>query len=421
MTDALVEHKGAADEAFVQIAQIPRISIQAFCESPAIAQVVEQAAADRRMAKAQVKVNMGGVAAAIEAFRSAPTPNLIVVESTGERGELMANLDLLAEFCDSGTKVLVIGHENDIALYRALISRGVSDYVVAPFSILEFIQHVSHLYTASVGATLGRLIAVMGAKGGVGASTVAHNLAWSISTSLETQTVIADLDLAFGTAGLDFNQDPPQGVAEAVFSPERVDANLVDRLLSKCGENLHLLAAPATMDRPYDLQELALEPVFDVLRATTPCTVLDIPHQWTSWVRHALTSADELVLVANPDLANLRNARAILEMMRATRPNDRMPKIVLNNIGAPRRPEIAVAEFAKAIELEPLAAFPFDAKLFGTAANNGQMVAELDPSSKIVEAFEQIARRVMGRPEAQRPKKALLGPLLERVGRRKAG
>jgi pilus assembly protein CpaE len=421
MTDALVEHKGAADEAFVQIAQIPRISIQAFCESPAIAQVVEQAAADRRMAKAQVKVNMGGVAAAIEAFRSAPTPNLIVVESTSERGELMANLDMLAEFCDSGTKVLVIGHENDIALYRALISRGVSDYVVAPFSILEFIQHVSHLYTASVGATLGRLIAVMGAKGGVGASTVAHNLAWSISTSLETQTVIADLDLAFGTAGLDFNQDPPQGVAEAVFSPERVDANLVDRLLSKCGENLHLLAAPATMDRPYDLQELALEPVFDVLRATTPCTVLDIPHQWTSWVRHALTSADELVLVANPDLANLRNARAILEMMRATRPNDRMPKIVLNNIGAPRRPEIAVAEFAKAIELEPLAAFPFDAKLFGTAANNGQMVAELDPSSKIVEAFEQIARRVMGRPEAQRPKKALLGPLLERVGRRKAG
>ncbi len=421
MTDALVEHKGAADEAFVQIAQIPRISIQVFCESPAIAQVVEQAAADRRMAKAQVKVNMGGVAAAIEAFRSAPTPNLIVVESTSERGELMANLDMLAEFCDSGTKVLVIGHENDIALYRALISRGVSDYVVAPFSILEFIQHVSHLYTASVGATLGRLIAVMGAKGGVGASTVAHNLAWSISTSLETQTVIADLDLAFGTAGLDFNQDPPQGVAEAVFSPERVDANLVDRLLSKCGENLHLLAAPATMDRPYDLQELALEPVFDVLRATTPCTVLDIPHQWTSWVRHALTSADELVLVANPDLANLRNARAILEMMRATRPNDRMPKIVLNNIGAPRRPEIAVAEFAKAIELEPLAAFPFDAKLFGTAANNGQMVAELDPSSKIVEAFEQIARRVMGRPEAQRPKKALLGPLLERVGRRKAG
>ncbi len=421
MTEALVEQRSGEDEAFVQIAQIPRISIQAFCESPTIAQTVEQAAADRRMAKAHVKVNMGGAAAAIEAFRSAPTPNLIVVESTSARAQLMANLESLAESCDPGTKVLVIGHENDIALYRALVARGVSDYVVAPFAILEFVQHVSHLYNASVGEALGRLVAVMGAKGGVGASTVAHNLAWSIATRVDTQTIIVDLDLAFGTAGLDFNQDPPQGVAEAVFSPERVDANLVDRLLSKCGQNLHLLAAPATMDRSYDLQELALEPLFDVLRATTPCTVLDIPHQWTSWVRHALTSADEVVLVANPDLANLRNTRAILEVMRAARPNDRTPKIVLNNIGAPRRPEIAVAEFAKAVELEPLAAFPFDAKLFGTAANNGQMVAELEPGSKIVEAFDQIARRVMGRPETQKPKKALLGPLLERVGRKKAG
>lgn len=421
MTDALVEQRSAEDEAFVQIAQIPRISIQAFCESPAIAQIVEQAAGDRRMAKAQVKVNMGGVAAAIEAFRTASTPNLIVVESTSARAQLMANLDSLAETCDPGTKVLVIGHENDIALYRALIARGVSDYIVAPLAILEFVQHVSLLYTNTVGETLGRLIAVMGVKGGVGASTVAHNLAWSISTRLETQTVIADFDLAFGTAGLDFNQDPPQGVAEAVFSPERVDANLVDRLLSKCGQNLHLLAAPATMDRPYDLLELALEPVLDVLRATTPCTVLDIPHQWTSWVRHALTSADEVVLVANPDLANLRNMRAILEVMRAARPNDRMPKIVLNNIGAPRRPEIAPGEFAKAVELGPIAAFPFDAKLFGTAANNGQMVAELEPGSKVVEAFDQIARRVMGRADTQKPKKALFGPLLERVGRKKAG
>ena len=188
---------------------------------------------------------MGGVAAAIEAFGSAPTPNLIVVESTGERSELMANLDALAESCDAGTKVLIMGHENDIALYRTLIARGVSDYVVAPSAISNSPACVASLHSHRRRA-LGRLVAVMGAKGGVGASTVAHNLAWSIATSLETQTVIADLDLAFGTAGLNFNQDPP-GLAEAVFSPERVDANLVDRLLSKCGENLHLLAAPATI------------------------------------------------------------------------------------------------------------------------------------------------------------------------------
>jgi len=421
MSEALVEQSVAVEEPHVLIASIPRISIQAFCETAEVAQLIEQATADRRMSKAHVKTHMGGVIAAIEAFRSAPTPNLIVIESTSHRDELIANLDALAESCDSGTKVVVIGHENDIALYRVLLARGVSDYIVAPFEILQLIQHLSQLYGTSGGPALGRVIAVVGAKGGVGASVLSHNLAWSISRTLDTQTVIADLDLAFGTAGLDFNQDPPQGIAEAVFSPERVDTNLVDRLLSKCSETLNLLSAPATMDRLYDLPEFAFEPVLDVLRATTPCAVLDVPHQWGAWTRHVLMSADELVIVANPDLANLRNARTILDIMRAARPNDRAPKLVLNKVGLPRRPEIAIAEFVKAIEMEPVATIPFDAKLFGTAANNGQMIAELEPGSKIVESFDNLARRVLGRAELRKAKKSLLGPLMERVGRKKAG
>ena len=154
--------------------------------------------------------------------------------------------------------------------------------------MLGFIQHVSHLYNGPNAETLGRVIAVVGAKGGVGASNISHNLAWSISRVLEIQSVVADLDLAFGTAGLDFNQDPPQGIAEVVFSPERVDANLIDRLLSKCSDTLSLLAAPATVDRLYDLQEFAFDPLLDILRASTPCTVLDTPHQWTGWTRHIL-------------------------------------------------------------------------------------------------------------------------------------
>src|SRR5208283_2547086 len=238
------------------------------------------------------------------------------------------------------TKVIVIGHENDIALYRALTARGVSDYIVAPFEILDFITHVSRLYTGPGAQTLGRVVAVMGAKGGVGSSNISHNLAWSISRIFESETIIADFDLAFGTAGLDFNQDPPQGIAEAVFSPERVDANLIDRLLSKCSDTLSLLAAPATVDRLYDLPEFAFDPLLDILRASTPCTVLDTPHQWTAWTRHILIGADDVVIVANPDLANLRNAKTLLDALRAARPNDRPPKLLLNNVGVPRRPEI---------------------------------------------------------------------------------
>ena len=144
------------------------------------------------------------------------------------------------------------------------------------------------------------MIAVVGAKGGVGASTVAHNLAWALASVTEMATIIADFDLAFGTAGLDYNQDPPQGVAEAVFAPDRVDATLVDRLLSKCGENLSLLAAPATLDRILDFAETSFDSLMDAMRASTPWIVLDIPHVWTGWARRTLVAADEVIVVANP-------------------------------------------------------------------------------------------------------------------------
>ncbi|BDV33820.1 AAA family ATPase [Methylocystis iwaonis] len=407
-------------DAAVQIAPVPRISVQGFCESQDVAQVIENAATDRRMSKAHVKVHMGGIAAAVEAYRTAPTPNLIVLETYADRTVLMEQLDSLAEFCDSGTKVMVIGHENDIALYRELTARGVSDYVVAPLDVLTFIGQVSHLYNGPHAEVIGKLIAVVGAKGGVGASTICHNLAWSISRQLECQTVIVDLDLPFGTAGLDFNQDPPQGVADAVFSPERLDTAFVDRLLSKCSDTLSILAAPATVERLYDLQEQAFDATLDILRSTTPCSILDVPHQWTAWTKRVLVAADEVVLVASPDLANLRNAKTLMDALRAQRVNDPAPRLVLNMVGVPRRPEIALPEFAKAIEVEPVGVVPFEPKLFGTAANNGQMLAEVEAGSKIVEALDDIARQLMGRVVVRRAKKTLLSPLLDHFVRKKA-
>src|SRR4029079_171814 len=162
------------------------------------------------------------------------------------------------------------------------------------------------LFTAPDAKAVGRIIAIVGAKGGVGASTVAHNVAWAIGRDLSLEAVVVDLDLAFGTAGLDFNQDPPQGIADAVFSPDRIDIAFVDRLLAKCTDHLSLLAAPATLDRVYDFSADAFESIFDSLRATVPCAVLDVPHQWTGWSKHTLVGADDILIVAAPDLANLR-------------------------------------------------------------------------------------------------------------------
>ncbi|WP_174247482.1 CpaE family protein [Methylocapsa sp. S129] len=403
-----------------QISPVPRISIQAFCETQEVATIVQAAISDRRMNKAHVKLHMGGAPAAVEAYRSAPTPNLIVLEATHDRNALVGYLDDLSQFCDAGTKVIICGKVNDIVLYRQLMLRGVSEYLVAPFGVMEFVQAVSNLYTAPGASPVGRVVAVIGAKGGVGSSTIAHNVAWSIASGLDTSTIIADLDLGFGTAGLDYNQDPPQGIAEAVFAPDRVDANLVDRLLSKCSDNLSLLAAPATLDRLYDFPETAFDSIIDVVRASTPCIILDLPHAWTAWTRRMLVGADEVIIVAAPDLANLRNAKNMLDSIRSARPNDHQPKLILNGVGLLKRPEIAVADFTKTVELEPLAVIPHDAKLFGAAANNGQMIAEIDANCKIAEIFNDLARAITGKNDIRKAKRGLFEPLLAKLGRKRA-
>ena len=401
-----------------QIDPVPRVSIQAFCETPEAASVIQAAIGDRRMSKAHVKQNMGGAAAAVEAYRNAPTPNVIVIEATSDRDLLVEQLDELSQYCDAGTKVIIVGKVNDIVLYRQLIARGVSEYLVLPFGVVDFVSAVSHLYRTVGAKPLGRVIAVIGAKGGVGASTIAHNIAWQFATELQMDTIIADLDLGFGTAGLDFNQDPPQGIAEAVFAPDRVDGTLVDRLLSKCGDNLHLLAAPAMLDRLYDFGETAFDSLMDAVRGSTPWIVLDVPHGWTGWTRRMLVAADEVIVVAQPDLANLRNAKNIIDNIRGARPHDHPPRLILNNVGVPKRPEIPVGDFSKTIEMEPTSVIAHDAKLFGSAANNGQMIAEIEPKGKNAEIFANLANMIAGRGEVKRPKRGLFDPLLAKLAKK---
>jgi pilus assembly protein CpaE len=375
---------------------------------------MQSAGEDRRLGKAHIKIQMGGMPAAVEAYRSAPTPNVIVLEADG-RGDVLAGLDQLASVCDAGTRVVVIGRINDVGFYRELIRRGVSDYVLAPVGAIDVVRSICNLFSAPEAKSVGRIIAVVGAKGGVGASTVAHNVAFAIARDLAMDSVVADLDLAFGTAGLDYNQDPPQGIADAVFSPDRVDTAFLDRLLSKCTDHLSLLAAPATLDKVYDFGADAFDSIFDTLRTTMPCIVLDIPHQWSGWTKRALISADDILIVAAPDLANLRNTKNIFDLLKASRPNDRPPLYCLNQVGVPKRPEINVAEFAKAIESQPIASIPFDPQMFGSAANNGQMIAEISAGHRTTEMFLQIAQRLTGRSESKKSRGGLFAPLISKL------
>jgi len=390
---------------------VPRITVAAFCERPETGALVHNAGNDRRLAKAHVTVELGGLPAAIERYHDESTPNLLIVES-GMRGRgLFDQLEELAGVCDADTKVIIVGAANDIGLYRELMKRGVSEYLVPPMTPLHLIRTISELFLDPDQPFAGKSIAFIGSKGGVGSSTVAHNCAWALTEGIQTDAVLVDLDLSFGTAGLDFNQDPAQTLGDALAEPDRLDDALLDRLLVRCTERLSLFSAPATLDKDWEFSPSEYEIVLDKVRRQAPFMALDLPHIWMPWVKQTLLSADQVVVTVTPDLASLRNAKNLFDLITSARPNDEPPKVVINMAGMPKRPEIPVKDFAEALGTQPALVLPFEPQLFGKAANNGQMITELDAKSKAAEGFTHLAGLVSGRASTPQRSRSLFGKM----------
>jgi len=395
---------------------VPRITIHAVCDRHEISDIISGISADRRMARADITVEAGGIDAAVTRFASQASPNLLIIDTLQQGAQMLHSLDRLAEVIEEGTKVIIIGAVNDIALFRELMARGVSEYIVPPLQPLDLIRTVCGLYVNPDKPFAGRVIAVIGARGGIGASTIAHNLAWSIAERQESSATLLDLDLSFGTAALDFNQDPPQSIADALMAPDRVDDVFLERVTTKQTQRLQMLTAPATLEREFELDPQAYEMVIERVRRTSPYVVLDLPHVWTSWVKHTLLAADDAIIVAGPDLASLRNTKNIIDLLKAMRPYYSPPTVVLSMVGVPKRPEIPFKDFAEALGAEPVASIPFDPQLFGMAANNGQMIGEVAAQSKTALALDALGASLTGRKPVETKKASITDkiPFLKR-------
>ncbi len=384
--------------------QVPAISVLAFLEQAETREMIETAAGDRRMSRAMVEIHEGGIAAATSYLETNSTPNLLIVESSAPAGQMVREVDELAEQCDAGVQVLVIGAMNDIALYRQLVSRGVSEYLVPPLAPLGLIRSIGSLFADPDKPFIGKSISVVGAKGGVGSSTIAHNLAWSISENARKNAALVDLDLSFGTTALDFNQDGAQTVADALLAPERADDSVIEKLLTKVTSRLALFTAPASVSQVLDIPPDAYDTVIEGVRRAVPYVILDLPHIWSRWLANTLTASDEVILVCQPDLASLRNGKNILDQLKTDRPNDNPPRLVLNMAGVPKRPEIPIKDFASAIGTSPDIVLPFEPHLFGTAANSGQMISETDAHAKSSLAIDHLASLLTGKTVEQQKK-----------------
>ncbi len=383
-----------------------KIAIEAFVLSPAGQATLDGVRADRRLNRSRIEVRPGGLPAAVAYFQENHTPNLIVVEENSDEPTMMAQLEQLAEVCDPTTKVVVMGQLNDIRFYRTLISAGVSEYLVTPVAPEALLAAIDTIYADPARPQKGKVLAFIGARGGVGSSTIAHNTAFAITQLGDDDVAVLDLDLAFGTAALAFNLDAKQTIADALSNPERLDPTLLERFMLKHDDKLMVLGAPANLRAFPVIESEAIEKVIELARPMANFIVLDLPHQWESWVQTLLIEADEMIITAVPDLAGLREAKNFYDALSEKRGEGAKPRLVLNRVDPAKKTQLTAGDFKETVGVEPLQAIPYDPALFGTAANNGQMIAETNKTHKIVEQFRQLAIALGARTAPGARKKA---------------
>lgn len=391
----LEEGTAAHGSAVPSGARVPHLTVAAFCITAATRNAIERASGDRRLTRVKTEVSDGGIAKARQVFDTKRTPSLLIVEASGTGAALMTDLKSLAEVCDPETRVVVIGSDNDIALYRELTGRGIADYLVGPITPLTYVATVQRLFVQESATRLGKVYAFVGAKGGVGVSTLAQNVAGTIAEGQESPTLLLDLDFRFGSAAVNLDLKPVTGLDKYINDPDKLDAALLDRLIVQRGDYLSVL--PGFDDPLGDIDPApdAVERLIEIARGSFPLVVLDLPHDWSSASRDALRSADEVIVVASPDLTNLRNARALMAQLRILRPNDAAPKVVLNACRVPRRREIAPEKFAKSLGVDDWTTILFDPATFGNAAAEGRALREQAPRSKVQGSVKHLARELM--------------------------
>jgi pilus assembly protein CpaE len=210
------------------------------------------------------------------------------------------------------------------------------------------------------------------------------------------------MDASWGTTGLDFNYDSSQGLEEALADPERLDETLLDRIMIRHTDKLTILPAAASLGTPAPTAASAYEALVDGVRSISPLTILDMPHIWSDWSSQLLTTADEVVITATLDLANLRNTKNLVDFLKAARPNDAEPLLILNKTGVPKTAEIPVKDFAAAVGIQPAVVLAYEPVVYTEASNDGKMLSELKSAEAAYEGLTYLAHRLqMGEFPAQ--------------------
>lgn len=335
----------------------------------------------------------GGVEMAIRTLADVATPAVLVVD-LADAPDPVGDMESLAAVCDPGTRVVALGAVNDIRLYRALIGFGVQDYLLKPVSAEMLDDAIGRaVETEAVGrkdggtpSGLGRLIAVVGARGGVGATTVAVNTAWLLANDRKRRVALVDLDLYFGSVALALDLESGRGFREALENPDRIDALFIERAMIRAADNLFVLSAEEPLEAAFSFDPTALDLLISILRRDFDYVVLDLPRFAARTQMAALRDDGVLTVVTDPSLAGLRDTLRLVRLAKEAGAEVRTD-VMVNGVGANKAGELGVAEFERDGEMIVGTTVPYDAKAMAEAAGAGKALAEISKNSAVLTAL----------------------------------
>lgn len=375
---------------------IHRIKMDVFAIGETHAELFREAHQDRRLVRSDVTIIPIGLEGAADYYVERHTPDVIFVEEAGTDEELMRHLQALADVCERETKVVVVGHLNDITLYRTLIDQGVSEYLMPPLSTGDILDTIDKVLLDTESAKVGKVIAIYGARGGVGSSCLAQNLAWCLSQIKPDEVALIEADLAFGTSMLNYNIEQGQTILDALADPSRLDVVLMDKFMYKWEGGPMILPSLSSLDKVGRIPVESMEHILDIAKQMASCVIVDLPHLWSPWVERTLIDADEALIVATPDLTSFRNLRNIRDSIQKMRGEGAAMRILFNFVDAYPKTQLSPNDFKEELGLTSFATVPFDPTLFGMAANNGQMLQQADPHHRIVSLLQDVGCLLTG-------------------------
>jgi pilus assembly protein CpaE len=362
------------------------------------------------------RIHNGGVRYAVQSLAVSPSPSILLVDLS-ESTDPLEDVNALAEVCEPGTMVIACGVINDVRFYRELVASGIQDYLLKPFTDEQLHQTIIDVQATAMGQRAAEaaddtphvMTAVIGVRGGVGASSITVSTAWLLAESRKRATSLLDLDVHFGTAALSLDLEPGRGLTDAIENPSRIDGLFIERALVRATERLGVLSAEAPISQPLTGDGSAFLQLVDELRSATSFTLLDLPRHMLVQHPSMLHDVANVVVVTELTLAATRDTIRLLSWLKANSPGSRVI-LVANKVPAAGTEEIARKEFESSIEHKLDVVLPYDLKVAAQAAKMGKPLAEVSKGTKIGLALEQIVALIAGdEPKAVRGGNSLLG------------